>query len=54
MLACIGLVLGFRSSSHLAAAYGVAVTTTMVITTVLLYVVARERWDWTLLARPSR
>jgi KUP system potassium uptake protein len=46
MLACIGLVLGFRSSSNLAAAYGVAVTTTMVITTLLLFVVARERWGW--------
>jgi KUP system potassium uptake protein len=37
MVACIGLVLGFRSSSNLAAAYGVAVTTTMVITTLLFY-----------------
>ena len=36
MIACIALVLGFRSSSHLAAAYGIAVTTTMVITTLLL------------------
>ena len=35
MVACIGLVIGFGSSSNLAAAYGVAVTTTMVITTVL-------------------
>ncbi|MGH9893271.1 MAG: potassium transporter Kup, partial [bacterium] len=48
MLACIGLVLGFGSSSNLAAAYGVAVTTTMAITTVLLFVVARERWKWSL------
>jgi KUP system potassium uptake protein len=48
MLACIGLVLGFRSSSHIAAAYGVAVTTTMVITTLLFFVVARERWQWSL------
>ncbi|MBA3343868.1 MAG: potassium transporter Kup [Gemmatimonadales bacterium] len=46
MLACIGLVLGFGSSSNLAAAYGVAVTTTMVITTILFFVVARERWRW--------
>jgi KUP system potassium uptake protein len=46
MLACIGLVLGFGTSSNLAAAYGVAVTTTMVITTVLFYVVARSRWHW--------
>lgn len=46
MVACIGLVLGFRSSSALAAAYGVAVTTTMVVTTVLFYLVARHRWGW--------
>ena len=46
MLACIGLVLGFRHSENLAAAYGVAVTTTMVMTTVLFYVVARERFSW--------
>jgi KUP system potassium uptake protein len=48
MLSCIGLVLGFRSSSNLAAAYGVAVTTTMVATSVLFYVVAREQWRWSL------
>ncbi|MEZ0336568.1 MAG: potassium transporter Kup, partial [Gemmatimonadales bacterium] len=48
MLACIGLVLGFRSSSNLAAAYGVAVTTTMMITTLLLFVVMREQWGWSL------
>ena len=48
MVACIGLVLGFRSSSNLAAAYGVAVTTTMVITTILFYLVVRNRWHWRL------
>jgi KUP system potassium uptake protein len=46
MVACIGLVLAFRSSSNLAAAYGVGVSTDMVITTVLFYIVARERWRW--------
>jgi len=46
MVACIGLVLGFRSSSSLAAAYGIAVTATMVITTVLFAVVARTLWGW--------
>jgi KUP system potassium uptake protein len=46
MICCIGLVLGFRTSSNLAAAYGVAITTTMLITTILFYVVARERWHW--------
>jgi KUP system potassium uptake protein len=49
MLATIGLVLGFGSSTKLAAAYGMAVTTTMVITTILLFVVAREHWRWGLL-----
>ena len=48
MVACIGLVVAFGSSSNLAAAYGVAVTTTMVVTTLLLGVVARERWQWAL------
>lgn len=42
----ISLVLGFRSSSGLAAAYGVAVTATMLITDTLFYVVARQRWHW--------
>jgi KUP system potassium uptake protein len=46
MVACVGLVLGFRSSSNLAAAYGVAVTTTMVITTLLFFVVLREHFGW--------
>ena len=46
MLSTIGLVLGFRSSSNLAAAYGVAVTTTMLITTMLAFVVAIQRWNW--------
>jgi KUP system potassium uptake protein len=46
MIATICLVLGFGSSGRLAAAYGVAVTTTMGITTVLFYFVARELWKW--------
>jgi KUP system potassium uptake protein len=53
MLGCIGIVVGFRTSSNLAAAYGIAVTSTMVITTVLLYVVARERWGWSWLMAAS-
>jgi len=48
MIACVGLVVGFRSSSNLAAAYGVAVTTDMVFTTILLAVVARTHWKWSL------
>jgi KUP system potassium uptake protein len=46
MIGCILIVLSFRTSSNLAAAYGVAVTTTMVITTLLFHVVARDRWRW--------
>jgi KUP system potassium uptake protein len=46
MIATIILVHEFKTSSNLAAAYGVAVTTTMVITTILLYVVARDVWGW--------
>jgi len=49
MLCTIGLVIGFQSSSKLAAAYGVAVTATMLITTTLFYFVARRRWGWSLL-----
>jgi KUP system potassium uptake protein len=46
LVSTIALVLGFRTSSNLAAAYGIAVTTTMVITTLLAYVVARHQWGW--------
>jgi len=49
MLATVALVIGFHTSSNLAAAYGVAVSTTMVITTVLAFVVARRIWRWPLL-----
>jgi KUP system potassium uptake protein len=47
-VACILLVLGFRSSTNLAAAYGIAVTGTMIITTVLFYRVARDLWHWSI------
>jgi KUP system potassium uptake protein len=46
MVACIGLVLGFRSSENLAAAYGIAVVLTMIITTLLLFFAARRVWKW--------
>ncbi|MGD9587697.1 MAG: potassium transporter Kup [Pyrinomonadaceae bacterium] len=49
MAGCIAIVIGFGSSSRLASAYGIAVTSTMVITTVLFYFVARDRWNWGLL-----
>jgi KUP system potassium uptake protein len=46
MVGCLALVLAFRTSTGLAAAYGVAVTGTMGITTILFYCVARDRWRW--------
>src|SRR4029450_211085 len=45
---CIALVIGFQSADALAGAYGIAVTGTMAITTVLFGVMARERWGWAL------
>lgn len=53
MIGCITVVLGFQTSSRLASAYGIAVTSTMVITTVLFYFVARERWNWGVLPTAS-
>ncbi|MBP1687167.1 MAG: trkD [Deltaproteobacteria bacterium] len=46
MVTCVLLVLGFKSSSNLAGAYGIAVTGTMTVTTILFYVLTRERWHW--------
>jgi KUP system potassium uptake protein len=46
MVATITLVIMFQTSSNLAAAYGIAVTATMGITTILAYVVARHVWGW--------
>lgn len=46
MFAVIGLVLVFKESSNLASAYGIAVTTTMVVTTILSYYVCTEIWKW--------
>jgi KUP system potassium uptake protein len=46
MIACLGLVVGFRRSENLAAAYGLAVSTTMVMTTVLFSVVAGRHFGW--------
>ncbi len=48
MAAVIGLVLGFESSSNLAGAYGIAVTGTMAIDTVLAFVLMRRLWRWPL------
>ncbi len=46
MTGTIMLVLGFQTSSGLAGAYGVAVSATMVITTILAFRVTRELWGW--------
>ena len=46
MLACLALVVSFRSSGRLAATYGVALSMTMTVTTILFAVVARNRWHW--------
>jgi KUP system potassium uptake protein len=46
MVSTVVIVIGFGSSSALAAAYGIAVTLTMIITAVLLQVVAVQRWGW--------
>jgi KUP system potassium uptake protein len=46
MVVCIALVLFFKNSSNLSAAYGIAVTLTMVITTVLFFFAARRLWGW--------
>ncbi|HTK29578.1 MAG TPA: potassium transporter Kup [Vicinamibacterales bacterium] len=46
LVTTVALVLVFRTSTNLAAAYGMAVTSTMVITTLLAYLVARQDWGW--------
>jgi KUP system potassium uptake protein len=43
---CVALVLTFRESVKLAAAYGIAVTGTMAITSILYYIVVRHSWGW--------
>ncbi len=48
MVGCIGLVVGFQSSENLAAAYGIAVTGTMVVTTILFSVLSQVRFEWSL------
>ena len=48
MIVTLGLTLGFRKSDNLAAAYGIAVSATMLMTTALLFIAMREIWRWTL------
>ncbi len=50
MVSCLALVLAFRSSSNLTAAYGVGVTLTMIIDSVLFYFAARRLWNWSFAA----
>ncbi len=47
-IATIGAVVGFRSSSNLASAYGVAVSAAMLVSTMLFFTFLRRRWKWTL------
>ena len=48
MALTFALVFGFRTSSNIAGAYGVALSTLMVITTLMFYVMSREVWRWSL------
>ena len=48
MILTLGLTLGFRSSDNLAAAFGIAVATTMLLTSLLMFLAMREVWGWSL------
>jgi KUP system potassium uptake protein len=50
MLVTLGLTVGFGKSDNLAAAYGIAVSVTMLMTSALLFIAMREVWHWSLLA----
>jgi KUP system potassium uptake protein len=50
MLVTLGLTVGFGKSDNLAAAYGIAVSATMLITSALLFIAMREIWGWSLAA----
>ncbi|OJW12490.1 MAG: potassium transporter Kup [Legionella sp. 39-23] len=49
MIATVGLIIGFRKSDNLAAAYGIAVSATMLATSALLFIASREIWNWGIL-----
>ncbi|WP_426425343.1 potassium transporter Kup [Bradyrhizobium genosp. A] len=53
MIVTIGLTVGFGKSDNLAAAYGIAVSLTMLMTSVLLFIAMREIWGWSMLAAGS-
>jgi KUP system potassium uptake protein len=48
MILTLGLTVGFGSSDKLAAAFGIAVSLTMLLTTLLMYKIMREQWRWPL------
>ncbi len=48
MVACVALVLAFKSSTNLAAAYGIAVTGLFMITSYLIFLVCQRNWGWSL------
>jgi KUP system potassium uptake protein len=50
MLVTLGLTIGFGKSDNLAAAYGIAVSATMLMTSALLFIAMREVWQWSLAA----
>jgi KUP system potassium uptake protein len=50
MIVTVALTLGFKKSDNLASAYGVAVSLTMLMTTILLFIAMREIWKWNVLA----
>lgn len=50
MMVTIGITIGFGKSDNLAAAYGIAVSLTMMMTSGLLFIAMREIWHWSLLA----
>jgi KUP system potassium uptake protein len=50
MIVTIGLTIGFKKSDNLASAYGIAVSLTMLMTSVLLFIAMREIWGWSMWA----
>jgi KUP system potassium uptake protein len=53
MIVTVGLTIAFGKSDNLAAAYGIAVSATMLMTSALLFIAMREIWNWSLLAAGS-
>ena len=53
MIVTVGLTIGFGKSDNLAAAYGIAVSLTMLMTSALLFIAMREIWGWSIWAAGS-